>query len=85
MVEDHDRLDRLRAGAMRRWWRKVGNSSELARARQELHAELNRDGEHPDPQLRITRRSFIHRSLLAGAAGAATYGWFPPLHTLDLA
>ena len=85
MVEDHDRLDRLRAGAMRRWWRKVGNSSELARARQELHAELNRAGEHPDPQLRITRRSFIHRSLLAGAAGAATYGWFPTLHTLDLA
>jgi hypothetical protein len=86
MVEDHDRLDRLRAGALKRWWRKVGNSSELARARREMHAELSRDGEHPDPQLRITRRSFIHRSLLAGtAAGAASYGWFPMLHTVDLA
>ena len=39
----------------------------------------------PTPAVQITRRTFIHRSVLAGAAGAATYGWFPLINTLDFA
>jgi 3',5'-cyclic AMP phosphodiesterase CpdA len=70
---------------MRAWWRKVGRSSDLARTRREMHAELNRPDERPAPDVQISRRMFIHRSVLAGAAGAATYGWFPLIHTLDFA
>jgi len=42
-------------------------------------------GDGPDPGTRITRRTFLHRSLLYGAAGAATYGLFPILNTIDMA
>jgi Icc protein len=58
----------------------------LERERQEMDRELRRPGERPDASLRITRRTFFHRSLLTGAAvGAAAYGWFPLINTLDLA
>ena len=34
----------------------------------------------------MTRRIFLHKSLFLGAAGAATYGFFPFLiNTLDIA
>jgi hypothetical protein len=59
---------------------------EQERTRQEMERELNVPGERPDPGLAITRRIFLHRSLAAGAAaGAATYGWFPLINTLDVA
>jgi len=51
-----------------------------------MDEELRKPGERPDSSLAITRRIFLHKSLLAGAAaGAATYGWFPLVNTLDLA
>lgn len=54
--------------------------------RREMHRVLRKPEEQPDRSLRITRRLFLHKSLLAGAAaGAATYGWFPLLNTIDLA
>lgn len=40
---------------------------------------------HPDPDTHITRRTFLHKSLLYGAAGAASYGLFPILNTIDMA
>ena len=52
--------------------------------RSELHSKLVGDGERPDRSLVITRRTFLHKSLLTGAAGVATYGWFPLINTLDL-
>jgi Icc protein len=56
------------------------------KARRELDAVLRKPGEKPDRSLRITRRIFLHRSLMAGvAAGAATYGWFPLINTIDMA
>ncbi|THF56248.1 metallophosphoesterase family protein [Pseudothauera rhizosphaerae] len=39
----------------------------------------------PDAGTCITRRTFLHKSLLYGAAGAASYGLFPLLNTIDLA
>jgi predicted MPP superfamily phosphohydrolase len=43
-------------------------------------------GERPDPGTRISRRVFLHRSLWAGAAaGAASFGLFPLVNTIDLA
>ena len=39
----------------------------------------------PDRSLGITRRTFLHKSLVAGTAGAAAYGWFPLINTIDLA
>jgi len=57
---------------------------ENQRERDELRKELEGGGERPDRSLGVTRRVFLHRSLLAGAAGAATYGWFPLVNTLDL-
>jgi Icc protein len=56
---------------------------ENQRERSELHKALQGTGERPDPSLRITRRTFLHKSLMTGAAGAATYGWFPLIGTLD--
>src|SRR3989442_9132278 len=51
-----------------------------------MNKELRPPGERPDPSLAITRRIFLHKSLLAGAAaGTATYGWFPLINTLDVA
>ncbi len=84
-MDIHDQVDRLRARSMAAWWRKVGRSADLARTRREIHATLNQPDERPTSPVQITRRTFIHRSVLAGAAGAATYGWFPLINTLDFA
>ena len=59
---------------------------DLQRMRSEMHRELNRTGEQPAESIGLTRRTFLHRSLAAGAvAGAATYGWFPLINTIDVA
>jgi 3',5'-cyclic-AMP phosphodiesterase len=57
---------------------------EIERERSELKKTLEASDERPDRSLKITRRTFLHRSLLAGA-GTAAYGWFPLVNTLDLA
>lgn len=58
----------------------------IEQERREMHRELTKPEEHPDRSLRITRRLFLHKSFMAGAAaGAATYGWFPLLNTIDMA
>lgn len=60
--------------------------SEHERMRREMDAVLRTPGAHPERSLRIARRTFLHRSLLTGvAAGAASYGWFPLINTIDLA
>src|SRR5438094_1299045 len=60
--------------------------SVLERERREAERELNKPDERPDPSLKITRRIFLHKSIVAGAAaGAAAYGWFPLINTLDFA
>ena len=56
---------------------------EMERERREMDKELRSAGDRPDRSLRITRRTFLHKSVLAGAAGAATYGWLPLINTLD--
>jgi len=55
--------------------------------RREIARALKTPGARPDPSLQITRRTFVHKSLLTAgvAAGAATFGWFPLVNTLDLA
>jgi hypothetical protein len=59
---------------------------ELQRMRSEMHRALNPPGERPAESIGITRRTFLHRSLAAGtAAGAAAYGWFPLINTIDVA
>jgi len=58
---------------------------ENERERNAIKKELEGSGERPDRSMKITRRTFLHRSLLAGAGGAAAFGWFPLLNTLDLA
>ena len=60
--------------------------SELDRERREMAAVLQRPGARPDASLQITRRTFIHRSCLTGAATVAqTFGWWPLLNTIDVA
>jgi hypothetical protein len=46
---------------------------------------LRGPGERPDGSISLTRRTFLHKSLLRGAAGAAAYGLFPTLSTIDIA
>jgi 3',5'-cyclic AMP phosphodiesterase CpdA len=58
---------------------------DIQRERSELKRTLEGNGERPDRSLGITRRTFLHRSLLAGAGGVAAFGWFPLINTLDLA
>jgi Icc protein len=85
-VEEHDRLELARDKARLAWWRKARSCSAIQRTRRAMEGELQTPGARPDPALGLTRRIFLHRSLLAGAAaGAATYGWFPLINTLDVA
>ena len=55
--------------------------------RREMARALNPPGARPSEALRITRRTFLHRSLVTAgmAAGATAYGWFPLINTVDLA
>jgi len=55
--------------------------------RREMARTLEPPGARPDPSLQITRRTFLHKSLLTAGvtAGAASYGWFPLINTVDLA
>jgi len=57
---------------------------ENQRERDELQKALQGEGKRPDRSLQITRRTFLHKSVMTGAAGVATYGWFPLIGTLDL-
>lgn len=83
---DRDRLRLLRSKARLKWWRKIGASAETESQRREMDQVLRQPGEHPDRTMELTRRMFLHKSLLAGAAaGVASAGWFPWLNTLDLA
>lgn len=62
--------------------------SDSERTRREMHRVLRQSGERPDPSTVITRRTFLHKSLLTGTAigaGATAYGWFPLLNTIDFA
>ncbi len=56
---------------------------DIKKEKREMHEVLEGSGERPSRSLGITRRTFLHKSLLAGAGGAA-YGWFPLINTLDL-
>jgi Icc protein len=53
--------------------------------RREMDRSLSDAGERPDRSTVVTRRTFLHKSLLYGTAGAATYGLFPLLNTIDMA
>src|SRR6266508_2340436 len=57
---------------------------EIKQERREMEKILRGNGELPDRSLGITRRTFLHKSLLAGAGSVAAYGWFPLINTLDL-
>src|SRR6202790_3370247 len=60
--------------------------SELERERREIATELQRPEHSPDPKMRITRRTFMHRSCLTGAATVAqTFAWWPLINTIDVA
>lgn len=54
--------------------------------RMAMHRELNQSGAKPDPSLKISRRTFFQKSIIAGGAvGAATYGLLPIINRLDIA
>jgi 3',5'-cyclic AMP phosphodiesterase CpdA len=59
--------------------------SERELLRREMHRTLSPAGERPDGSTVMTRRTFLHKSLLYGTAGAASYGLFPLLNTIDVA
>jgi len=50
--------------------------SELEKARREIATVLQQPGLRPDPSVKLTRRTFIHRSCVLGAATVAeTFAW----------
>src|SRR3954467_9020759 len=53
--------------------------------RLEMQKELAAKGERPAPSLGISRRIFLHKSVLAGVGGAAAAGWLPFLNTIEVA
>lgn len=57
---------------------------DIRKEQEELRRELEGSGERPDRSIGITRRTFLHRSLLGGAGGAVAFGWFPLINTLDI-
>jgi Icc protein len=59
--------------------------NEHASHRHDMDRLLRRPGEKPSTAIRMTRRIFLHKSLVLGTAGAAAYGFFPLLNTLDFA
>jgi 3',5'-cyclic AMP phosphodiesterase CpdA len=62
--------------------------SELDKTRREMEKVLRKPGLRPDQSTIITRRTFLHKSIVTGAAataGAAAYGWLPLINTLDVA
>ena len=60
--------------------------SELDKIRREMATVLQKPGVHPDPSMRLTKRTFIHKSCLLGAATVAeTFGWWPVLNTMEVA
>jgi 3',5'-cyclic AMP phosphodiesterase CpdA len=60
--------------------------SELEHDRRQIATALELPGASPDPSLQITRRTFIHRSLVTGAATTAgTFAWWPLINTIDVA
>ncbi|SDW64900.1 metallophosphoesterase family protein [Thiocapsa roseopersicina] len=59
--------------------------NEQALHRRDMDRLLRRSGETPSNAIRMTRRIFLHKSLVLGTAGAAAYGFFPLLNTLDFA
>jgi 3',5'-cyclic-AMP phosphodiesterase len=60
--------------------------SELEQDRREIATVLNQPGVRPDATLRITRRTFIHRSCLVGAVSVGeTFAWWPLMNTIDVA
>ncbi len=60
--------------------------SELDKIRREMATVLQEPGARPDPSLRLTKRTFIHKSCLLGAATVAeTFGWWPVLNTMEVA
>jgi 3',5'-cyclic AMP phosphodiesterase CpdA len=47
---------------------------------------LQQPGVRPDPDLKLTRRTFIHKSCIFGAATVAqTFAWWPLINTMDVA
>jgi 3',5'-cyclic-AMP phosphodiesterase len=51
-----------------------------------MDQELRQPGAHPDRSTVLTRRTFLHKSLLYGTTGAAAYGlFFPLINTIDIA
>ncbi len=59
--------------------------NELENDRRAIHQQVGLSGEAPDRSISITRRTFLHRSLVLGGASAAACGLFPLMNTLDLA
>ena len=60
--------------------------SDLERERREIAAALQQPGVSPDPSLKLTRRTFFHKSCLLGAATVGqTFAWWPLINTIDVA
>jgi 3',5'-cyclic-AMP phosphodiesterase len=60
--------------------------SDLEHDRREIAEALDQPGLRPDSALQLTRRTFVHRSLLVGAATVAeTFAWWPLINTIDVA
>ena len=54
--------------------------------RLEMHKVLGGSKRKPDDTVTVSRRTFLHKSIIAGGAvGAATYGWLPLINTMDIA
>jgi predicted MPP superfamily phosphohydrolase len=62
--------------------------SEIDQIRREMDKVLRKPGVRPDSSTSLTRRTFLHKSLMTGTAlgaGAATLGFLPLINTMDVA
>ena len=53
---------------------------------QEMHKVLGGQKQKPDKNISISRRTFLHKSIISGGVvGAASYGWCPLINSMDIA
>ena len=58
--------------------------SERERLQRQMERVSRPSGEHPDNSVQMTRRTFLHKSVVYGA-GVAASGLFPTISTMDMA
>ena len=86
MTHDHDHDDHHHEDEDPDLIERLVKSDGFKKTRKDMHEKLIAPGRKPSGQVSISRRVFVHKALLGGAAAtAAVTGWLPRINTFDMA